>query len=106
MKFVKLTYYCIKVVDMSLCRYMHRIKFCVMCNFISAVCICWCIWVIIFTIHGKNNFKFDTTGIRINKTNYLVGSRSFRSDIQKPRQMENAARDIQDVYKTMVRFQK
>jgi hypothetical protein len=50
--------------------------------------------VIIFIIHGKNNFKFDTTGIQINKTNYLVGSRSFRPDIQKPRQMENAARDI------------
>ena len=25
---------------------------------------------------------------------YVVGSKSFRSDIQKPRQMENAVRDI------------
>ena len=25
---------------------------------------------------------------------YLVGSKSFRPDIQKPRQMENAMRDI------------
>jgi hypothetical protein len=25
---------------------------------------------------------------------YVVGSRSFRPDIQKPRQMENAVRDI------------
>ena len=26
---------------------------------------------------------------------YVVGSKSFRPDIQKPRQMENAVRDIQ-----------
>jgi hypothetical protein len=26
---------------------------------------------------------------------YLVGSKSFRPDIQKPRQMENAVRDIE-----------
>ena len=26
--------------------------------------------------------------------NYVVGSKSFRPDIQKPRQMENAMRDI------------
>ena len=25
---------------------------------------------------------------------YVVGSKSFRPDIQKPRQMENAVRDI------------
>ena len=25
---------------------------------------------------------------------YIVGSKSFRPDIQKPRQMENAVRDI------------
>ena len=28
---------------------------------------------------------------------YEGGSKSFRPDIQKPRQMENAARDIQSV---------
>ena len=28
---------------------------------------------------------------------YVVGSKSFRPDIQKPRQMENAMRDIQGV---------
>ena len=28
------------------------------------------------------------------KHNYVVGSKSFRPDIQKPRQMENAVRDI------------
>ena len=29
-----------------------------------------------------------------NFVNYVVGSKSFRPDIQKPRQMENAVRDI------------
>ena len=29
-----------------------------------------------------------------NNGTYVVGSKSFRPDIQKPRQMENAARDI------------
>ena len=28
---------------------------------------------------------------------YVVGSKSFRPNIQKPRQMENAVRDIQGV---------
>ena len=28
------------------------------------------------------------------KYKYVVGSKSFRPDIQKPRQMENAVRDI------------
>ena len=28
---------------------------------------------------------------------YVVGSKSFRPDIHKPREMENAMRDIQDV---------
>ena len=27
-------------------------------------------------------------------SSYVVGSKSFRPDIQKPRQMENAVRDI------------
>jgi hypothetical protein len=31
---------------------------------------------------------------------YIVGSKSFRPDIQKPRQIENAARDIFGVSKT------
>ena len=26
---------------------------------------------------------------------YVIGSKSFRPDVQKPRQMENAVRDIQ-----------
>ena len=29
---------------------------------------------------------------------YIVGSKSFRPDTQKPRQMENAVRDIQCIY--------
>ena len=28
------------------------------------------------------------------KATYVVGSKSFRPDIEKPRQMENAVRDI------------
>ena len=31
---------------------------------------------------------------RIIQVPYVVGSKSFRPDIQKPRQMENAVRDI------------
>ena len=33
-------------------------------------------------------------GLEINYEKYVVGSKSFRPDIQKPRQMENAVRDI------------
>ena len=35
----------------------------------------------------------DVTGIRLTRV-YVVGSKSFRPDIQKPRQMKNAVRDI------------
>jgi len=52
----------------------RRIKFCMMCNFISAVCIFWRMWVIIFIMHGRNNFKFDTTETYVNKTNYFDNS--------------------------------
>ena len=30
----------------------------------------------------------------MDKNNYVVGSKTFRPDIHKPRQMENAVRDI------------
>ena len=33
---------------------------------------------------------------------YVVGSKSFRPDIQKPRQMENAVRDIYAIYELLV----
>ena len=37
---------------------------------------------------GMNNKRYRMHGM------YAVGSKSFRPDIQKPRQMENAVRDI------------
>ena len=37
----------------------------------------------------KSKFYFEFT-----RALYVVGSKSFRLDIQKPRQMENAVRDI------------
>ena len=36
----------------------------------------------------------ELSGLRDSYVNYAVGSKSFRPDIQKPRQMENAVRDI------------
>ena len=42
--------------------------------------------------HRSRNIKFKPS-ININTT-YVVGFKSFRPDIQKPRQMENAVRDI------------
>ena len=34
------------------------------------------------------------TIVVLHPSQYVVGSKSFRTDIQKPRQMENAVRDI------------
>ena len=49
-------------------------------------------------IPSKNyNVKFEVllmATMKIVLLLYVVGSKSFRSDIQKPRQMENAVRDI------------
>ena len=45
----------------------------------------------------KINIVGETEGFFFNikaSATYVVGSKSFRSDIQKPRQMENAVRDI------------
>ena len=36
----------------------------------------------------------DEKGMETNLVMYVVGSKNFRPDIQKPRQMENAVRDI------------
>ena len=38
----------------------------------------------------------DTCDVKfcLNGSIYIVGSKSFRPDVQKPRQMENAVRDI------------
>jgi len=36
----------------------------------------------------------DLTKVFLTFTVYMVGSKSFRPDVQKPHQMENAARDI------------
>jgi hypothetical protein len=63
----------------TVCGFMHsfrcrRTKFCMMCNFMSAVSICLCIWVIIFIMHGTNTFKLDTTVIYVNKWNYFDNS--------------------------------
>ena len=38
--------------------------------------------------------ELDTVGTVYHLVTYIVGSKSFRPDIQKPRQMENAVRDI------------
>ena len=44
-----------------------------------------------FNSQWKNNFLGS---FRVRIFIYVVGSKSFRSDTQKPRQMENAVRDI------------
>ena len=36
----------------------------------------------------------EPNGITFRDSRYVVGSKSFRPDIQKPRQMENAVTDI------------
>ena len=53
-----------------------------------------------FLLECNDKFKFylKSDGREIFYMNtYVVGSKSFRPDIQKPRQMENAVRDIQGV---------
>ena len=43
----------------------------------------------------ESKFLYDQTAQTcIYENTYVVGSKSFRPDIQKPRQMENAVRDI------------
>jgi hypothetical protein len=44
-------------------------------------------WIMIFA----RLLSFTNTPVYVS---YVGGSKSFRSDIQKPRQMENAVRDI------------
>ena len=50
-------------------------------------------------IYNKSKYRIYETGSNTNYTIivlnlYVVGSKHFWSDIQKPRQMENAVRDI------------
>ena len=44
--------------------------------------------------YSKTFNVFDTYRVILRMRMYMVGSKSFRSDIKKPRQMENAARYI------------
>ena len=48
------------------------------------------IYRILIRLHYTFNFFVGTMDLIL----YVVGSKSFRPDIQKPRQMENAVRDI------------
>ena len=41
-----------------------------------------------------NTMAQVTAALRKHVNKYVVGSKSFRPDLQKPRQMENAVRDI------------
>ena len=50
-------------------------------NMVTADWVCVCFWS---SVNRFNLFIFW----------YVVGSKSFRPDVQKPRQMENAVRDI------------
>ena len=47
---------------------------------------------VIFHLNRRDNFSLISLVYKI--TTYVVGSKGFRPDIQKPRQMENAVRVI------------
>ena len=46
---------------------------------------------------GGEGRRKASKDVQVYKDTYVVGSKSFRPDIQKSRQMENAVRDIQGV---------
>ena len=46
------------------------------------------------TYISLHNFDYESTFALIAVPTYVVGSKRFRPDVQKPRQMENAVRDI------------
>ena len=62
----------------------------------------WCLFIFSCTLFISFTFTFtgtiycvlDIVGTVYHLVTYVVGSKSFRPDIQKPRQMENAVRDI------------
>ena len=58
---------------------------------------CWVDHVTCTTETQASSQTMDTVGAAATTANvytYVVESKSFRPDIQKPRQMENAVRDI------------
>ena len=62
------------------------------CLYLLQIKICCC--KAHLTTTGQYKFLFDIVWTVYYFTIYVVGSKIFRPDIQKPRQMENAVKDI------------
>jgi hypothetical protein len=70
-----LTYSLIKFIDMPLFTLYVALcwNVCEGLVILYKLCMCWCIWIVIFTINGTNNIKYMSWSIHSNKIQQNLG---------------------------------